>query len=435
MSMWTMRRVKAFASGVDVATLASGASWKPSSSAGVLLVADLLHPLDDLAVEPLLDRDVGHGRGRSRAVPVLLAGREPDHVTGSDLLDRASPPLRHAAARHDDQRLPQRMGVPGGSSARLERDAGARGARRVRGLEERVDAHGAGEIRLRPLAGRLRTTPLDVHGLCVLPRWASVRRAGRAGFELSPVVDRGAFPFLEELNVVLALVQSREAGHLSPDRLQAIADLRIDGLTSGIEGFPRDSNARLAGNHPRVQGAADGAQVAQRLGRTHPTSGDADESDHLAFELVRAGEIQRVLQHAADAAVNLGRAEDDPIRGAKVRAEASHGVRTAVLLFPAEEWKMVAGEIEQLDLRSFFLGAAQDAMDGQARRAPGAKTAGQPDDSNLDGLVLRRLHAPLPVRAVALARDREPVANRRRDTRSAQVDGLNEPLTRHGRRP
>ena len=37
------------------------------SSAPVLLVADLLHPVDRLAVEPLLDGDVAHRRGRRRA--------------------------------------------------------------------------------------------------------------------------------------------------------------------------------------------------------------------------------------------------------------------------------------------------------------------------------------------------------------------------------
>src|SRR3954469_20117584 len=48
----------------------------------VLLVGDVLHPLDHLAVEPLLDGDVGHRRGGRRPVPVLLARREPDHVAG-----------------------------------------------------------------------------------------------------------------------------------------------------------------------------------------------------------------------------------------------------------------------------------------------------------------------------------------------------------------
>src|SRR4051794_4316438 len=51
-------------------------------SASELIVADLLHPVDALPVEGLRDCDVGHRGGGGRAVPVLLAGRNPDHVAG-----------------------------------------------------------------------------------------------------------------------------------------------------------------------------------------------------------------------------------------------------------------------------------------------------------------------------------------------------------------
>ena len=53
-------------------------------------------------------------------------------------------------------RIPtERVGVPGGAGARLERDTGAADACGLRGLEERVHAHGAGKIFGRPTAGRL----------------------------------------------------------------------------------------------------------------------------------------------------------------------------------------------------------------------------------------------------------------------------------------
>ena len=68
----------------------------------VLLVADLFHPVDNLAVEFFLNGDVGHGRGGRGPMPVLLAGREPDHVTRTDFLNRAAPSLRPAAARCHD---------------------------------------------------------------------------------------------------------------------------------------------------------------------------------------------------------------------------------------------------------------------------------------------------------------------------------------------
>src|SRR5216110_2899970 len=90
----------------------------------VLLVAHLLQPLDHLAVELLLDGDVGHRRGRGRAVPVLLAWREPHHVARADDLDRPAPPLGQPAPGRHDERLPERVGVPGGPGTGLESDAG-----------------------------------------------------------------------------------------------------------------------------------------------------------------------------------------------------------------------------------------------------------------------------------------------------------------------
>src|SRR4051794_8202437 len=71
----------------------------------VLLVADLLHPFDVFAVELLLHRDVAHGRRRRGAMPMLLAGWEPNHIAGPDFLDRPALALHPAAAGGDDQRL------------------------------------------------------------------------------------------------------------------------------------------------------------------------------------------------------------------------------------------------------------------------------------------------------------------------------------------
>src|SRR5438067_975111 len=106
----------------------------------ILVVADLLHPVDDLAVQRFLDGDMGHRRRRLGAVPMLLAGRRPDHVTWADLLDRSAPALHPTAARRDDQRLAERMGVPVAAGARLESDGGAGHAPRLGRLEQRIDA-------------------------------------------------------------------------------------------------------------------------------------------------------------------------------------------------------------------------------------------------------------------------------------------------------
>src|SRR5437867_10097977 len=101
----------------------------------VFFIADLLHPVNGLAVELFHNRDVRHGRGCRGAVPMLLARRAPDDVTRPNLLDRASPALYQAAASCHDQGLTQRMDMPCCPSAGLERDTDAEGAGRIGCLE------------------------------------------------------------------------------------------------------------------------------------------------------------------------------------------------------------------------------------------------------------------------------------------------------------
>jgi hypothetical protein len=129
----------------------------------VLLVGDVRHPLDQLAVERLLDGDVRHGRGWRGAVPVLLAGPEPDHVAGMDRFDWAAFPLDSPAAGRDDQGLAERVRVLGSPGAGLERHTGTGRARRVSCLKQRIDADRAGEPLGRARAGRLRAASPDVH--------------------------------------------------------------------------------------------------------------------------------------------------------------------------------------------------------------------------------------------------------------------------------
>ena len=100
-------------------------SFGPSAISCVLFVGDLLHPVDDLAVELLLYGDMCHGRGGRRAMPMLFARRAPDHVARADDLDRPAPALDEAAAGRDDERLTERMRVPIAARAWLERYVGA----------------------------------------------------------------------------------------------------------------------------------------------------------------------------------------------------------------------------------------------------------------------------------------------------------------------
>ena len=61
-----------------------------------------------------------------RAVPVLLARREPDDVARPDLLDRPALALHAAAAGQHDQRLTERVRVPRRARAGLEGDGAHR---------------------------------------------------------------------------------------------------------------------------------------------------------------------------------------------------------------------------------------------------------------------------------------------------------------------
>src|SRR5206468_7091471 len=128
-----------------------------SSSAPVLLIADLLQPIDVLAVLKFGDRDVRHRRRRRRSMPMLKPRRKPDDIAGLDFLDASSLGLSPAEPRRDDQGLAKRMRVPRAARARFERDMSAGYARRIARLEQRVDAHSASKVLRRPLGGRPRT--------------------------------------------------------------------------------------------------------------------------------------------------------------------------------------------------------------------------------------------------------------------------------------
>src|SRR5579859_5013537 len=94
-------------------------------SGQVLFVADLFHPIDGLAIEAFLNGDVRHSGGWRGTMPMFLSRREPDHITRSNVLDRATPALDPAIASRHNQGLAQGVSMPGGPSARLERDTGA----------------------------------------------------------------------------------------------------------------------------------------------------------------------------------------------------------------------------------------------------------------------------------------------------------------------
>src|SRR3954453_22491487 len=110
-------------------------------SGQIFLVRDLLEPIDDFAVERLLDGDMAHSGRSGGPVPVLLAGRTHDNIAGANFPFGATPALHPTAASSNDQPLTEWMGVPGAAGAWLEGHQPGRDTGRIRRRKQRVDPH------------------------------------------------------------------------------------------------------------------------------------------------------------------------------------------------------------------------------------------------------------------------------------------------------
>src|SRR5439155_11906944 len=144
----------------------SGTGWPRPCNRAFLLVlfaADLLHPAHDLAVEFFLDGEVRQRAVWRGPVPRFLSGRAGDYIPGMNLFDGTSPALHEATTRRHDERLTQRMGVPGRAGSRPERDVRTMRTTRSRCLEQRLDTHLAADPFRRPFALGSRSTSLDFH--------------------------------------------------------------------------------------------------------------------------------------------------------------------------------------------------------------------------------------------------------------------------------
>src|SRR5437016_14544092 len=100
---------------------------------------------------------MSHRGCRRRAMPMLDAGRTPDHIAGSDFLDQPAPALRPPNAGGDDQSLAKGVRMPIGVGAGLERDARAGDTRWIGRLEQRINSYRSSEVSRRSLGGWLRS--------------------------------------------------------------------------------------------------------------------------------------------------------------------------------------------------------------------------------------------------------------------------------------
>src|SRR6266403_6391932 len=129
----------------------------------ILLVGDLLHPVDVLAVEGFLYGNVGQCGRRRSAVPMLQARWKPHDVAWADFFDGTALALHPSQARGNDQGLAERMGVPCRPCAGFEGDLATAHPRRIWRLEQRIYPDRSGKPVWRPFGGGPRTVSFDFH--------------------------------------------------------------------------------------------------------------------------------------------------------------------------------------------------------------------------------------------------------------------------------
>src|SRR5579872_6587604 len=112
------------------------------------------------------------------------------------------------------------MGVPGGASARLERDTGADCTCRSGRLEQRINAYCTGKVLSRSFAGRLCATSFNVHFLnsSIIPTKTTCQNQAGTSFE---------WDF--DGNIVLRVVGFHVPAVLVPELLKYLVELRLVG--------------------------------------------------------------------------------------------------------------------------------------------------------------------------------------------------------------
>src|SRR5262249_38611588 len=151
-----------------------------------------------LAIERFLGGDMNHAGGRRSAVPMLFVRRDPHDVAGFDLAHFAAPALHPARSRNHEQRLSERMRMPGGAGAGLEAHQARAHARRRRRLDDRLLPYGASEAVGGRAAGWPRTAIIDIHDV-VFP--FALARGNAPPFNGSKLTyDFRPFDFHDSLN-------------------------------------------------------------------------------------------------------------------------------------------------------------------------------------------------------------------------------------------
>ncbi len=126
-------------------------------------VGFFFHPVNDLAIELLLDRDMSHSGCGSGSMPMLFTGRKPDYISRPNFLDGLAIALNPATPSRDNQSLVQWMRVPCSACAGFERNAGTLNTCWGRCLKKWIDPYSVSEPVRWPLTRSLRSNSSNFH--------------------------------------------------------------------------------------------------------------------------------------------------------------------------------------------------------------------------------------------------------------------------------
>lgn len=147
---------------------AAGA-YRSVSSRAVVAIAHLLHPIDHLPLECLLDGDVRHGALLAGSVPVLFIRGKPDDVARVYSFNLAAIALHPAATGNNNKCLSKRMRVPRGARPRFESNQRSPSSRRRLAFEKWINSNLPAEPISGTFSGRCRSIFGDFHFNSFLP--------------------------------------------------------------------------------------------------------------------------------------------------------------------------------------------------------------------------------------------------------------------------
>ena len=140
-----------------------------------------------------------------------------------------------------------------------------------------------------------------------------------------------------------------------------------------------------------MQGSSDGAEGVEGVVSAHGTARNADQAQHLSFELIEAHQIERILQNPADRSVVLRGSRMTP--SAAFTASLSSNI-FAVFCFVVEgEGQFVLTEIEHRGLGSGVGRAAERGFDGAPGKTALPDTAWKTEDGNDRRFALMLCHS------------------------------------------